>query len=201
MMTDEPSSDSPRITPKSGSAGFDVSAPEVWLHATFAPKWFLDMSHEATLQGGDARRREIVFAVCFVESYLLEWTRDEPLKRDFRALDAYFPADDREGITGRWKTVTKNLLADGRIRAHPDYSRSAAWTDFIKLVRYRDGLVHARTGRPQTGDTPRDSQPTPTIDELNKTPAGWPVRAAVALVRELHVAVRTDPPEWLVDPT
>jgi hypothetical protein len=199
-VTDAPSSGSLRVTPKSGTAEFGVLAPEVWLLATFAPKWFADMSHEAALEGGDARRREIVFAVCFVESYLLEWTRDEPLKRDFRALDRYFPADDREGITSRWKTVTKDLLADGRIRAHPDHSRSAAWTDFIKLVGYRDGLVHARTGRPQTGDTPKDAQPTPTIDELNKMPTGWPTRVAVALVRELHAAVGTDSPKWLVDP-
>jgi hypothetical protein len=154
-MTDASAPESPKITPKAASIELNVLAPEVWLRATFAPKWFADTSHEATLQGGDARRREIVLAVCFIESYLLEWTRDEVLKGNFRALDDYFPADDREGITDRWKTVTKKLVADDRINARPDYLRSAAWADFIKLVRCRDGLVHARTGRPQTGDTPK----------------------------------------------
>jgi hypothetical protein len=181
-------------SPAAASAGSAVSGPQVWLHQTFAPKWFADMSDEATQPGGDARRREIIFSVCFVESYLLEWTRDEPLNRDFGALDRYLPADDRKGIVDRWKRVTKRLLADDRIMAHPNYSRSAAWADFIKLVRFRDGLIHARTGRPQTGNMPRDAQPTPTIDELNKMQwAGqdkWRWRSCESYTRQLERMLR-----------
>jgi hypothetical protein len=51
---------------------------ELWLAASFASSWFRDALVEAQRSKGDidARRRGILFAVCFVESYLLEWTRD-----------------------------------------------------------------------------------------------------------------------------
>jgi hypothetical protein len=52
----------------------------VWLTASFAREWFNDAVHEART-GGDiqAKRREIVFAVSFAESYLFEWVRDQVL--------------------------------------------------------------------------------------------------------------------------
>ena len=192
-MTDRPAPlfiPPPTYTLIGGSATF-------WLHATFAPAWFADATREARVTGPDARRREILFAVCFVESYLLEWVRDDVLKREFRAVDKYLPADDRQGITDRWKTVTKMLNADGRIAAHPDYLRSAVWRDFLRVVGFRDGLVHGRTGRPQTGDTPPDARPTPTISDLGQMLPGWPTGVVVALVRELHDCAGTTPPAWL----
>jgi hypothetical protein len=152
------------------------------------------------VSGPDARRREILFAACFVESYLLEWVRDYVLDHEFRVVDKYLPSDDRQGITERWKTVTKMLHADGRIAAQPDYLHSSAWRDFIRLVGFRDGLVHCRIGRPQTGETPRDARPTPTINDLTQMWPGWPTRVVVALVREreLHSSAGTSPPEWLI---
>ena len=72
-----------------------------WLHASFASKWFGDAHREAALEGGDARRREILLAVCFVESYLLEWTRDEALRRDYRALSRYFKSASASQSAGR----------------------------------------------------------------------------------------------------
>ena len=57
---------------------------ELWATASFARAWFSDALEEAgVVNDSDARRREIVFAVCFAESYLLEWVRDVVLSRDF----------------------------------------------------------------------------------------------------------------------
>ena len=144
-----------------------------WLHATFAPGWFADATREAEASGPDARRREILLAVCFVESYLLEWVRDDVLNHKYRDLDQYPPSDYEKGIKHRWKKVTKMLCADGRIAAHPDYNRSVAWHAFIQLVGFRNGLVHGRTGRPQTGDTTPDAQPIlPSTISRRCRPAG-----------------------------
>ena len=54
----------------------EQSETELWRSASWASRWFADASREAHIGPDvDARRREIVFAVCFVESYLFEWTR------------------------------------------------------------------------------------------------------------------------------
>ena len=50
----------------------------------FAPDWLRDARSEAMLlEDIDSRRREIVFAVCFIESYLFEWVRDDVLCRNY----------------------------------------------------------------------------------------------------------------------
>jgi hypothetical protein len=141
-----------------------------------------------------------LFAACFIESYLLEWTRDEALRGKLRLLDDYLPAHDRDGISERWKRVTKKLHKDGRISAPPNYKLSPAWAEFVKLVRYRDGLVHGRSGRPRTSNTPKNALPIPTVDDLNRIPPGWPTRVVIALVEELHTTATTKRPDWLIDP-
>lgn len=67
-------------------------APTVWNIATFAPEWYADALREALLSGRDARRREIVFAVCCAESYLIEWVRDHVLNKQYNELEKFFPA-------------------------------------------------------------------------------------------------------------
>jgi hypothetical protein len=154
---------------------------------------------EAVQSGGDARRREILFAVCFAETYLVEWVRDEVLQRKFDGLKGYFPLDDDRGVIRRWKEVPKLLCAQKLIPAPPDYGRRI-WRDFTELVDYRNGLVHADASRPQADHTPPEAVPSPNPDDLHQMAPGWPTRAVVALVRELHAKAATDPPKWLVDP-
>src|SRR6266566_4699000 len=146
---------------ESGSYEFKGSSATLWRSASFAPRWFEDAKREAAIHGLDARRREILFAVCFAESYLLEWVRDEVLKRKFDALTEYFPLDDDRGVTDRWKEVPKLLRENDLIQASPDYGRQF-WQDFRKLVNYRNGLVHASASRPQADHTPSKGIPAPT---------------------------------------
>jgi len=57
----------------------------------FAPDWLRDARSEAMLlEDIDSRRREIVFAVCFIESYLFEWVRDDVLCRNYPEIEQYF---------------------------------------------------------------------------------------------------------------
>ncbi len=129
-----------RIEVGGGVLAVSGGAPEVWVHSSFARHWFEDALREArTGTDYNARRREIVFAVCFIESYLFEWVRDEALKRDFKRLRDYLPATDKRGIRERWKEVIKQLGKDGLLPATPDFGLPY-WEDFQTLVKFRDGL-------------------------------------------------------------
>jgi hypothetical protein len=72
--------------------------------------------------------------------------------------------------------------------------------DFRKLVKYRNGLVHAGASRPETAGLPDDERPMPPRGDMNTMPAGWPVRVVLELVRRTDQAAGMTPPSWLVDP-
>jgi hypothetical protein len=170
---------------------------ELWLAASFAPSWFRDARSEAQHAKGDidARRREILFAVCFLESYLLEWTRYLLGPRDFKK---YFPPGRKGGIRDKWKFVIKGLAKDKKI-PKPGFG-GADWTAFIQLVDYRDGLVHAKASLPTSKADPSATPPIPSPDDLRDMEPGWPVRVVADLVRSLHTAVGSETPHWLVNP-
>ena len=85
------------------SVGDVVERLTLWKFASFSKDWFGDALREAgDMNSMDARRREIVFAVCIAENYLFEWVRDDVLHREFRLVDHYFPAEGRKiGVTDR----------------------------------------------------------------------------------------------------
>jgi len=177
-----------------------VGTPTVWLTYSFAPEWFSDALQEARSRSGSGpRRREIVFAVCAAEAYLLEWVRDGVLRRDFAALNAYFSPDRRRGIVDRSKEVTKQLHLDGRIRAIPSWG-GGEWQEFVELVNYRDGLVRANSSRPETAGLAAGEMPFPTLAHLASRPPGWATRTLVNLIEHVHRAVGTDAPDWLKTP-
>jgi hypothetical protein len=204
MGDDGPRRENTSIQPGSDSLAMRhirVLEPTVWQSGQFARRWFEDAARDAAVGGGDARRREIIFAVCFAESYLLEWTRDEVLQRDFNALQRYFAVDKRQarrarGVADKWKDVPKRLKSDGRIREHPDYGKQV-WNDFRALIDSRDGLIHARASLPHHSATPKAAMPEPTADLLNQMQPGWPTGVVVALIGELHAKAGTALPAWL----
>jgi hypothetical protein len=176
------------------------SDAKFWLTATFAPAWYTDAIQQSKLGASrDTVRREIIFAVCAAESYLLEWVRDEVLKREFEQLEKYFPPGGRQGIRERWKDVVKQLATDGRI-PHSQSFGGSVWQDFDTLVNYRDGLVHGRTSRPHEVSQPEKLKPFPSGHDLDQTLPGWAVGVVNALVDDLHQTVGTAPPSWLVSP-
>lgn len=204
MDTEQQTNDTERklqvIRPSSIPSGEAFGASTLWQTYSFAPEWFEDALNEArTGHDHHARRREIVFAVCFAESYLVEWVRDEVLNRDFERLNGYFRPGQRMSVKKKWKCVPKLLLAEGLILAKPDLGLSY-WEDWLRLVEMRNGVVHARSSRPETHPQAEEEQPLPTKADLDQLAAGWPTRVVVALVRRLHEAVGTATPSWLVDP-
>jgi len=187
-----------RVGPAPIFSTVTVFAPTVWLTASFAAQWFADAVREARQPRGQPaeRRREIVFAVCTVEAYLIEWTRDDVLRGDFAGLSRYFPPDTRSGIRDRWKNVIKNLAADGRIAVAPAWD-GPVWKQFMDLVTYRDGLVHARTGRPETSGIDQDELPLPTLAQLDAISPGWATNVVAGLIAYLHANIGTDTPPWI----
>ena len=171
--------------------------PTVWLSANFASSWYADAKLEA-IGSGDihGRRREITFSVAAAESYLLEWVRDEVLKRDFVGLDKYFPPDQHRSVKDKWKEITKALVSDGRIPAAPSFA-GKTWNDFHKLVCFRNGLIHARASRPQTSVLSESQLPVPSMEDLQTLAPGWATEVVTALIRELHMAAGTKEPNWL----
>ena len=51
----------------------------IWQAYSWARDWFDDAFNETRVSDHRSRRREILFSVCFAESYLFEWVRDEVL--------------------------------------------------------------------------------------------------------------------------
>lgn len=185
------------ISLKTLSLEASPSTPEVWLAYSFAPEWFNDALREArTGADYDSRRREILFSVCFAESYLVEWVRDEVLKgRDIKEFKKYLM---KKTAVDKWKDIPKQLHKDGLIPHKPDLS-GEYWREWKKLVRYRNGLVHAAASRPESKKL-SDNPPMPPKRELDQLQPGWAVRVVIELVKHLHKAAGTSPPEWLIKP-
>jgi hypothetical protein len=171
-----------------------------WAYSTFAWAWLHDATREASDPGREARRREIVFAVCFLESYLFEWVRDYVLRRDWqvheealRALGRYFPPGRRIGIERRWVNVVQLLENDRDLQVRYDFG-TGSWNRVVELVRMRDGLVHGAASRPATRPraaghgTGSPSQPQPEPQLLTEMPPGEPTRRVLRLLRETHAA-------------
>ena len=113
------------VTGEPGS--MNISAT-VWDISTFAPDWFAEALAEARNGGGpQARRREILFAVCCAESYLFEWIRDEVLKRDFSKLSTYFKPRTRDNVLTKWKEVPKQHAQEKLIDDAPHFHN---WGEF-----------------------------------------------------------------------
>jgi len=188
------------IRPASIPSAEAFGTPTIWLTYSFAPEWLNDALCEArTGRGHDARRREIVFAVCFAESYLVEWVRDQVLNQDLGRLSEFFPPGERRGVAEKWKDVPKALLDASLIKAVPDLGQ-LYWREWLKLVDMRNGLVHAKASRPHTGSQKSGDGPYPPKGDLDKLEPGWAARVVVKLVRELHSAVGIPTPVWLAEP-
>ena len=170
-----------------------VGIPTLWNTYPFAPEWLEDARREARKPADhNARRREVIFAICFAESYLFEWVLNRVLDwRDFgqlvEDLNRYFPPGSKRGVRDKWKEVPKRLLEDNRVTGIPELEQPY-WQDFTRLVEMRDGLIHARSSRPGTTTQPDKERPLPSKTDLDNLPAGWPTKVVIKLVDKLHEA-------------
>ena len=178
------------ISPQSAGLQLTGYAPTVWISANFSEAWYRDTLREAQGQDADhSKRREIVFAASFLESYIFEWVRSICIDR----TTAYFPTKKFKPLKDKWKEIPEALHRDRLIPKLPRLTLAPLG----KLVEYRNGLVHARASRPSRTGLPPDSQPLPEIDGLSKLIHGWALQVAKDLVLELHTELGTLPPKYL----
>lgn len=201
MSTNETHKDMSIEVPK-GELGLRGGVATLWGYANFAEQWFVDARAEALSETSrDSVRREIVFSVCFLESYIFEWVRslDLHLVTDFFPPEPRFNEDPRfrRELKEKWKLVPQELYSEGHIPAEPrlDLSQLGA------LLKYRHGLVHAVASRPFNADAPESHRPIPDPNDFNQIKAGWALDIAAILVAQLHKTTLTDGPsyveEWL----
>ena len=183
----------------------EIRTPTVWIAGNYAEWWYADALAEAKAEPSTlkelwgVRRREVIFATCFAESYLFEWVRDECLGRDYERVLEYFPLDKRRPLADRWKAVTLALFNDGLLSRRPDFS-DRGWTEFLRLLRVRNGLIHGSASRPEVPAAPsylESQQPVPTLKELALLGSGWATSTAAGQARRLHQLIGRAPPHWL----
>jgi hypothetical protein len=168
-----------------------------WLREHFAEEWLAEAKQEATVSDQNARRREIVFAVSFAESYLFEFVRDQILGSSLQRVSEFFVPGDHRGIRSRWEQVMERLREADLIPKLPPSGNRHDREDWERLVDYRNGLVHARASRPRTRRQPEKEQPRPSKSTLRSLEPGWAVKVVVKRARRLHQAAGTEPPVWL----
>lgn len=193
------------IRPVGIPSGVRFGSHTVWGHVNVAQDWFEDAWAAARAPGLRARRHEVVFAVCFAESWLYEWVRDVVLPRrlhgqfdtgdGFELVNKTFRPEDRNmGIRERWTAVYGRLKADGLVQRPLNYKKAqqSAWN---KLAELRNGLVHGETSRPYIQGEP--GQPKVTHDDLARTAPGWAIETATQHAMRLRdVLPRSAQQQW-----
>jgi len=183
----------------------EVGKPTLLTAANLAKEWFADMVREAERQTEDdigAIRREIVFAACFMESYIFEWARDvagmDKVVEHFR-----LKKDDYETVKDRWKEVPvrlhKKMPEKELIASESEFCID--WGDMGLVTKYRNGLVHGKASIPNGLKRAEDGPPPPepTLRDLLQKGQGWALESVLKVVGQLHEQTGTPVPEYLED--
>lgn len=176
-----------------------IGAPQFWHTASFGQAWLKDTYLESKVDGLDHRRKEVICAVCFLETFLFEWVRDEILKKDYKALDTFFPPGRAMGISGKCNRVFRDLLKENKIKEIPNWG-TAPWANFKRLVAIRDALIHAAVSRPFQDDDSATEEKLPEVSNFIGLEAGWALNVVTTLAVEFYKAAHMDVAPWLVNP-
>ncbi|MDY7041405.1 MAG: hypothetical protein SVX38_11130 [Chloroflexota bacterium] len=173
-----------------------ANAVNVLSAANLAKDWFADAVNEAQSETEDAIasvRREIVFVVCFAESYIFEWARDVA---GMGEVTKYFVKKDNrwEKLKVRWKEVPLRLFEEGLVKTETE--PRIDWGDMGVVTTYRHGLVHGAASIPVGLEDERE-KPEPTLNDLNKKGQGWALGVVLDLVKQLHDKTQTPMPDYL----
>ena len=163
---------------------------------SFAQYWLADALQE-TKEGKDFNsiRREIIFASCFLESYLFEWAQGQ-LSIDLEGLFHLFPpGEDLPSLTIKWKETPKKIYKKKGLSEFPELEL----TDFYALVRLRNNLIHSQASRYLISNVKDRSSPEPSIKSLEVMGSGWATNVAINLVKELHKKCGSEPPKYFLD--
>lgn len=178
---------------------------KIWISENLARSWFEDALHEAR-NGTDYNfiRREIIFSVCFAETYLYEWTRTIV---GVNNIPKYFPRnyynkqhkllkDLKTILAKNWRLIPNKLYQEGLIRCDPNLD--VLMLDV--LVTIRNGYIHAHASRPLTDSQPQEEKPVPIRSEIEKLGQGWALQIVLDLIFDLHNKLGTTHDAYIVKP-
>jgi hypothetical protein len=194
-----------------GQLNFSGNLPRIMLSSHWAQNWYEDALNEVEAAKADRDinfvRREIIFAVCFAESYLLEWARDSVFKGNTdektMLIKEYFRKRN-ESLTERWKRIVKEICSKVLKVSSLNFGESY-WDEWLKLVDFRHGFSHGRESIPYGTDPPdKNFYHMTSPGEAAGLKVGWATRTVFNLIYKLHEvtdrATGTKPPSWLRQP-
>jgi len=167
--------------------------PTIVVSQPLARDWYDDARREAGDSSIEARRREILFAVCLAECYLVDWVRDHVANADSATMQRYMGAGDM--VRRRWTETPERLAAAGLIRAVPsiDAELRERWD---ALLTFRNALAHGRTSWPwEVGRLSTIS--ALTLLDLERMGPGAALEVVLRLIRAFHTAGGVALPEWI----
>lgn len=182
-----------------------TSSTEARAHVftSYAERWWEDARSEVPAAGASdedgatrhAVRRQVVFAVCAMESWFFEWVREDVLG-DVTAAARLFD-DAPDPVSDRVKFVLRELHDHGEIDGEPSFGDSEAWDDLHDLLGHRNGLVHALASLPR-GDVPPDAgESRPTPRELAELAPARPLEVVRNAVDLMTSFADDAPPDWM----
>lgn len=183
-----------------GRYGLELAQSTFLSWATFAQRWYWDALEHVPgdevsyFEERDALRRQVVFAVCALESWFFEWVRDELLEERIDATDVFggyatFPE--------RVKGVMREVERRGGLERPFTCGESSEWEEVIALLGVRNGLVHAGASR-VGGNLPEGTQPPePTAADLRALAPFEPLRIVRDAVRFLTSFADQEEPAWM----
>ena len=77
-------------------------------------------------------------------------------------------------VTDKWKEIPKQLSKDCLITGSSVLENPGYWGEWLKLIEYRNGLIHARNSRPETASLDEKEKPKPSKTRLDNMAPGWP---------------------------
>ena len=173
----------------------EVSSPTIFVAENYAEDWYKDALAEVNDSANkNNKRREIVFAACFLETYLYEWVRNHGTN----FLEKYFVKD----IGGKYFAGS---LKDKWKYIPPDLAKKLVVTKDLKLdlsglgtlINLRNGFIHAKASKLYNSSTKKKDQPCPTQEKLENIKSGWAVAVAEKLVISLNEKMNSNAPSYL----
>jgi hypothetical protein len=169
------------------------------IYRRWAEDWWHDLTRATSEADGssrgarDAKRREIIAASAFIETYLYEFVHDRLWKGQSEPLTVIFPDDDRRDLTTRWNEAIRELHGRGLLAHRPDVGGPHG-EEWKRLLAFRGWLLHANASRPNGQAANRVPL---SLEEFDGLDVGWATAVVTERVRRLHTAAALDLPDWL----
>jgi hypothetical protein len=184
-----------------------IPSTQLWTHRQMAQA-FLDDARAASAGDDErAKRQEIIFSVCFSESFLVEWAM-KALRNDWgevarllypeRTLSDGRRVDVLEGVNERWKNAPRRIAEN-----HPDALVGEAnndgqeYQEFKELVDYRNLLVHGGGALPERVNEDSQNPLSPNKNLIGDIPHGWAASVAMAVAAKLCRETGVEGFPWL----